>query len=45
MAERADAEFSRNTMADAAGIPLPAVKPLLHFSGRQDMVAWAPIQL
>ena len=43
--QAADAEFSRNTMADAAGIPLPAVRPLLHFSGRQDMVAWAPTQL
>jgi uncharacterized protein YqjF (DUF2071 family) len=38
----ADAEFTRNTMADAAGVPLPDTKPLLHFSRRQDMVAWAP---
>jgi hypothetical protein len=36
----AEAVISRNTMADAAGIPLPAVAPLLHFSKRQDMVAW-----
>jgi uncharacterized protein YqjF (DUF2071 family) len=33
-------ELSVNTMADAAGIPLPPVPPLLHFSKRQDMVAW-----
>ena len=29
-----------NTMAEAAGIPLPATPPLLHFSRRQDMVAY-----
>jgi len=29
-----------NTMADAAGIHLPALAPLLHFSKRQDMVGW-----
>jgi uncharacterized protein YqjF (DUF2071 family) len=40
--QEADAEFARNTMADAAGLPLAAVKPLLHFSKRQDMVAWPP---
>lgn len=38
----ADAEFTRNTMAEAAGVRLPDVKPLLHFSKRQDVVAWAP---
>jgi TPP-dependent indolepyruvate ferredoxin oxidoreductase alpha subunit len=27
---------------DAAGIRLPATAPLLHFSTRQDMLAWAP---
>jgi uncharacterized protein len=41
----ADAEFMRNTMADAAGLSLPDVKPLLHFARRQDMVAWAPTPL
>jgi uncharacterized protein len=41
----ADAQFTRNTMADAAGLLLPDVKPLLHFSKRQDMVAWAPTAL
>lgn len=41
----AEATFARNTMAEAAGVPLPDVKPLLHFSRRQDVVAWAPSAL
>ena len=41
----AQAAFTRNTMAEAAGVPLPNVEPLLHFSNRQDMVAWAPSAL
>lgn len=36
----AEAEISLNTMAAAAGIALPSVPPLLHFSRRQDVVAW-----
>jgi uncharacterized protein YqjF (DUF2071 family) len=40
--EAADAAIAVNTMADAAGIRLPATAPLLHFSGRQDAVCWAP---
>jgi len=36
----ATATFTRNTMADAASIALPNRQPLLHFSTRQDMVAW-----
>jgi uncharacterized protein len=36
----AELEITRNTMADAAGIRLPSVAPLLHFSKRQDMVAF-----
>ena len=43
--QAADAEFAHNTMADAAGLPLPDIKPLLHFSKRQDMVAWPPTSL
>ena len=39
----AEAECHVNTMADAAGIPLPAAAPLLHFARRQDTVAW-PIE-
>jgi uncharacterized protein YqjF (DUF2071 family) len=41
----AEAEFACNTMADAAGLPLPDVTPLLHFAKRQDMVAWPPTSL
>jgi uncharacterized protein YqjF (DUF2071 family) len=33
-------EVTANTMAAAAGIHLPDTAPLLHFSKRQDMVAW-----
>jgi uncharacterized protein YqjF (DUF2071 family) len=36
----ATAEIRVNTMADAAGIRLPTLRPLLHFAKRQDMVAW-----
>lgn len=43
--QSADAEFTRNTMADAAGLLLAASRPLLHFARRQDMVAWAPAAL
>ena len=35
-----EAEIRVNTMADAAGLRLPSTAPLLHFSKRQDMVAW-----
>ncbi len=38
----AEGEFSRNSMADAAGVQLPASKPLLHFSKRQDVLVWRP---
>jgi uncharacterized protein len=40
--QSAEADITVNTMADASGIRLPAMKPLLHFSRRQDMVAWMP---
>jgi uncharacterized protein YqjF (DUF2071 family) len=36
----ADAQIAVNTMADACGIALPAVKPLLHFAKRLDVLAW-----
>ena len=36
----AEATISVNTMADAAGIRLPATAPLLHFAKRQDTIAW-----
>lgn len=41
----AEAEIQHNTMAAAAGITLPDTPPLLHFSRRQDMVAWPPVRL
>jgi len=41
----ADAAFTHNTMAEAAGLSLPDMKPLLLFSRRQDMVAWLPTTL
>jgi uncharacterized protein YqjF (DUF2071 family) len=40
--ETADAEITLNTMADAAGVTLPSIAPVLHFARRQDMVCWAP---
>ena len=43
--QSAEAEIAVNTMADAAGLRLPPMAPLLHFSKRQDMVCWAPERL
>lgn len=39
----AEAEIEHNTMAAAAGINLPADKPLLHYSRRLDVLIW-PIE-
>jgi uncharacterized protein YqjF (DUF2071 family) len=36
----ADAVIEENTMADAAGIRLSSMAPILHFAKRQDMVAF-----
>ena len=41
----AEATMTRNTMAAAAGITLPAQTPLLHFAKRQDTIAWWPSAL
>jgi uncharacterized protein YqjF (DUF2071 family) len=38
----ADAELSANTMAEAAGLRLPSMAPLLHYARRQDVVTWSP---
>lgn len=38
--QQAEAEIEVNTMAEAAGITLPPIAPLLHFAKRQDIVAW-----
>ena len=40
--QEAEAQLLQNSMAEAAGLRLPAEMPLLHFARRQDMVAWAP---
>jgi len=38
----AEADVTVNTMTEACDIRLPAMKPLLYFARRQDMVAWTP---
>lgn len=40
--QEAEAEIRENTMAEAAGVRLPSMAPVLHFAKRQDMVAWSP---
>jgi uncharacterized protein YqjF (DUF2071 family) len=41
----AEAVFTGNTMAKAAGVALPARKPFLHFVKRQDVGVWWPERL
>ncbi len=41
--QNAEAAVEVNTMAEAAGISLPATPPLLHFSRRLDVLIW-PLQ-
>ena len=38
----AEAEMERNTMAEALGVELPAVEPVLYFAQRQEVVVWPP---
>jgi len=38
--QAADAEFERNTVAEAASIALPNGPPLLHFSKRLEVLIW-----
>jgi hypothetical protein len=38
----AEAEVEVNTMTQVAGIPLPAGKPLLHFSRKLEVLVWWP---
>jgi uncharacterized protein YqjF (DUF2071 family) len=38
--QTAEADIAVNTMASAAGLELPHLPPLLHFSRRQDVVVW-----
>ncbi len=40
--QSAQAEISRNSMAETAGIRLPDDKPLLHFARRLEVLVWAP---
>jgi uncharacterized protein YqjF (DUF2071 family) len=41
----AEAELTKNTMAEAAGLSLLSTRPLFHFSRRQDVVVWQPHRL
>jgi uncharacterized protein YqjF (DUF2071 family) len=41
----AEARVSKNTMAEAAGIRLPDISPLLHYARVMDVVAWTPDRL
>jgi len=43
--QSAEAELTKNSMPEAAGISLPAVRPLLHFAKRQEVVVWHPQRL
>ena len=38
----AEAEIERNTMAEALGVTLPKVEPVLYFAESQEVVVWAP---
>ncbi len=38
----ATAQLRTNTMADVCGLDIAGPPSLLHFAGRQDMVAWMP---
>jgi uncharacterized protein YqjF (DUF2071 family) len=38
--EPAEAEFATNSMASAAGIMLPEIPPLLHFSKKLQVLIW-----
>jgi uncharacterized protein YqjF (DUF2071 family) len=40
--ERAEAVVDANTMAEAAGVPLPEAPPMLHFASKLDVIAWTP---
>lgn len=40
--QSAQAQIAENTMTVAAGVPVPARGPLLHYAERQDVVIWPP---
>ena len=41
----AEAQISLNTMADAAGLRLPSITPILHYAREQDVLIWFPESL
>ena len=41
----AELEIETNTLAQAAGLTLPDVPPLLHFSRRQAVIVWPPVRV
>jgi uncharacterized protein YqjF (DUF2071 family) len=41
----AQAEVARNTMTEQIRLILPKTQPILHFSRRLDVVAWAPARV
>jgi uncharacterized protein YqjF (DUF2071 family) len=43
--QNASADVVVNTMADAAGVRLPSMAPVLHYARRQDVVTWSPHRL
>jgi uncharacterized protein YqjF (DUF2071 family) len=43
--QAAEAELTKNTMAEAAGFFLTGVPYILHFAKRQDVVVWQPQRL
>jgi len=43
--QSAEAEIAENSMAQAAGIVLPAAEPLLYFAERQDVIVWPPTRI
>jgi hypothetical protein len=43
--QSAEARLTRNELAAVNGLSLPSSLPLLHFSKRQDVVAWAPTSI
>lgn len=41
----AELEVETNTLAQVAGLTLPNVPPLLHFSRRQEVKVWPPVRV
>ncbi|MGH9650386.1 MAG: YqjF family protein [Terriglobales bacterium] len=43
--QNAEVELERQTLTQAAGIPLPQTRPLAHFSRRLEVYVWRPERL